>query len=116
MALDAHQVPYWGRGQRERFQKGWSGSRSRRLRGYRLYLAVDCDAGQVVTFLLARGRARDARLAALLARRRRAVLGQRLAGVVADCGFTSRPAVTPRSAQPRGRLIPGSAGPSASWR
>lgn len=31
---------------------------------------------------------------ALLARRVRRVPGQRLAGVVADCGFTSRPAVT----------------------
>src|SRR5919201_72056 len=92
-ALDAHQVPYWGRGQVDRFQKGWSGSRSRRLRGYRLYLAVDCGAGQVVTFLLLRGRARDARVAALLARRCRAVLGHRLAGVVADCGFTSRSSV-----------------------
>jgi hypothetical protein len=93
VAIDAHQVPYWGRGQLERFQKGWSGSHSRRLRGYRLYLAVDADTGQIVTFLLARGRARDARLLALLARRARAVLGRRLAGVVADCGFTSRASV-----------------------
>jgi hypothetical protein len=93
VAFDAHQVPYWGRGQLDRFQKGWSGSHSRRLRGYRLYLAVDADTGQVVTFLLARGRARDARLRALLARRVRAVLGRRLAGVVADCGFTSRASV-----------------------
>jgi hypothetical protein len=93
VAVDAHQVPYWGRGKLDAFQKGWSGSRSRRLRGYRLYLAVDCGTGQVVTFLLARGRARDARLAALLARRCRAVLGGRLAGVVADCGFTSRASV-----------------------
>jgi hypothetical protein len=93
VAVDAHQLPYWGRGRPERFQKGWSGSHSRRLRGYRLYLAVDADTGQVVTFLLARGRARDARFAALLARRCRAVLGDRLAGVVADCGFTSRRSV-----------------------
>lgn len=93
VAVDAHQVPYWGRGQVGRFQKGWSGSHSRRLRGYRLYLAVDCDTGQVVTFVLARGRTRDHRLAALLARRCRAVLGRRLAGVVADCGFTSRTSV-----------------------
>ena len=93
VAVDAHQLPYWGRGKPDRFQKGWSGSHSRRLRGYRLYLAVDCDSGQVVTFLLARGRGRDHRFAALLARRCRAVLGERLAGVVADCGFTSRASV-----------------------
>jgi hypothetical protein len=90
VAVDAHQIPYWGRGRLERFQKGWSGSHSRRLCGYRLYLAVDTDTGQVVTFLLARGRMRDARLIALLARRVRALLGRRLAGVVGDCGFTSR--------------------------
>jgi hypothetical protein len=93
VAIDAHQVPYWGRGKLGAFQKGWSGSHSRRLRGYRLYLAVDCDSGQVITFVLARGRMRDHRLAALLARRGRAVLGRRLAGVVADCGFTSRASV-----------------------
>jgi hypothetical protein len=92
-AVDAHQIPYWGRGQTRRFQKGWSGSRSRRLRGYRLYLAVDTDTGQSITVLLARGRMRDARLIALLARRLRTLLGQRLAGVVADCGFTSRASV-----------------------
>jgi hypothetical protein len=34
-AVDAHQIPSWGRGQLDRFQKGWSGSHSRRLRGYR---------------------------------------------------------------------------------
>jgi hypothetical protein len=93
VAVDAHQVPYWGRGQPDAFQKGWSGNHGRRLRGYRLFLAVDADTGQVVTFLLARGGAVDHRLLALLARRCRAVLGRRLAGVVADCGFTSRPAV-----------------------
>ena len=92
-AVDAHQVPYWGRGQLDRFQKGWSGTRSRRLRGYRLYLAVDTDTGQVITFLLARGRTRDARLIALLARHLRRLLGRRLAGLVADCGFTSRASV-----------------------
>lgn len=92
-ALDAHQVPYWGRGRLARFQKGWSGSHSRRLRGYRLYLAVDTETGQVITFALARGRMRDHRLTALLARRVRQVLGRRLAGVVADCGFTSKAAV-----------------------
>ena len=93
VAIDAHQVPYWGRGQLARFQTGWSGSHGRALRGYRLFLAVDTDTGQVVTFVLARGRAGDARLLALLARRVRAVLGRRLAGVVADCGFTSRASV-----------------------
>jgi hypothetical protein len=46
----------------------------------------------VVTFLLARGGARDARRAALLARVRQ-LLGRRLGCVVADCGFTSRPAL-----------------------
>ena len=89
-APDAHQVPYWGRGQLGRFRKGWSGTRSRRPRGYRLFLAVDTATGQVITFVLARGRTRDARMLALLARRVRAVLGRRLAGVVADCGSTGR--------------------------
>jgi hypothetical protein len=93
VALDTHQVPYWGRGKLGRFTKGWSGTHSRRLRGYRLFLAVDTDTGQVVTFVLARGRTRDAALLALLARRARRVLGRRLAGVVADCGFTSRTSV-----------------------
>jgi len=92
-AVDAHQIPYWGRGQLATFAKGWSGNHSRSLRGYRLYLAVDTDTGQVITFLLARGGTRDHRVIALLARRVRRVLGQRLAGVVADCGFTSRPAI-----------------------
>jgi hypothetical protein len=93
-AIDAHQVPYWGRGQPDRFEKGWSGNHSRRLRGYRLYLAVDTDTGQVITFVLARGRTGDADLIAALARRLRRLLGRRLAGLVADCGFTSRAAVT----------------------
>ena len=92
-AIDAHQIPYWGRGQPARFQKGWSGNHSRRLRGYRLYLAVDTDTGQVITFLLARGRSHDAEHLAVVARRLRHLLGRRLAGVVADCGFTSRAAV-----------------------
>jgi hypothetical protein len=93
VALDAHQVPYWGRHQRDRFGKGWAGNHGRRLRGYRLYLAVDTSTGQVLTFVLAPGRSRDARMAAVLARRVRHVLGRRLAGVVADCGFTSRASV-----------------------
>jgi hypothetical protein len=92
VALDAHQLPYWGRGKPERFEKGRSGSHSRRLRGYRLYLAVDADTGQVITSLLARGGAGDDRLLAVLARRVRSLLGPRLAGVVADSGFTSRAA------------------------
>ena len=93
VALDAHQVPYWGRGKRERFAKGWSGSHGRSLQGYRLYLAVDTDTGQVITYALAHGRTRDAQMSALLARRVRRLLGRRLAGAVADCGFTSRAAV-----------------------
>ena len=93
VALDSHQVPYWGRGQRERLRKGGSGQHSRVLRGYRLYLATDTATGQVVTFLLLRGDARDARYTAVLARRVRQLLGRRLAGIVADCGFTSRAAV-----------------------
>ena len=97
-AIDAHQIPYWGRGRTGRFQKGWSGSRSRRLRGYRLYLVVDTVTGQVITFLLARGRMRDARLIAPLARRLRQLLGRRLAGGVADCGFTSRASIAALSA------------------
>jgi hypothetical protein len=92
-ALDAHQLPYWGRGKADRFERGWSGSHGRRLRGYRLYLAVDADTGQVITYALTRGGTHDDRLLALLARRVRALLGRRLAGVVADCGFTSRAAV-----------------------
>jgi hypothetical protein len=92
-AIDAHQIPYWGRGKRDHFQKGWSGSHSRRLHGYRLFLAVDTETGQVITFLLARGRKRDAQLGAVLARHLRQLLARRLAGIVADCGFTSRAAV-----------------------
>jgi hypothetical protein len=93
VALDAHQVPDWGRGKLDRFRKGWSGNHSRRLRGYRLFLAVDTDTGPVITYGLTRGDTHDDRLLAVLARRLRAVLGRRLAGVVADCGFTSRAAV-----------------------
>jgi hypothetical protein len=93
VALDSHQAPYWGRGQLDRFQKGWRGTHSRRRRGYRLYLAVDTRTGQVITYLLARGRARDQRLIAPFARHLRRLLGPRLAGLVADCGFTSRAAL-----------------------
>jgi hypothetical protein len=93
VALDSHQVPYWGRGQRQRLRKGWSGQHGRLLRGYRLYLATDTATGQVITFLLLRGDARDHRYTAVLARRVRARLGRRLAGIVADSGFTSRAAV-----------------------
>ena len=63
------------------------------MRGYRLYLAVDTDTGQIITFVLLRGDARDHRYTVVLARRVRQLLGRRLAGVVADCGFTSRAAV-----------------------
>lgn len=90
VAVDTHQVPYWGRGKLSQFQKGWSGSHSRRLRGYRLLLAVDTETGQIISFALARGKVRDQRLIALLARRLRQLLGTQLAGIVADCGFTSK--------------------------
>lgn len=93
VALDSHQLPYWGRRQRARLHKGWSGAYGRCLRGYRLFLAVDTATGQVLTFVLLRGDARDHRLTAVLARHVRRLLGGRLAGVVADAGFTSRPAV-----------------------
>jgi hypothetical protein len=93
VAVDAHQIPYWGRGQRRRFRKGWAGGRSRSLRGYRLSVAVDCATGQVITFALVRGHGRDHRLLAPFARRRWALLGRRLAGIVADCGFTTRASV-----------------------
>ncbi|HEX2184782.1 MAG TPA: transposase [Chloroflexota bacterium] len=93
VALDSHQVPYWGRDQRDRLRKGWSGQHSRVLRGYRLYLATDTATGQVLTFLLLRGDARDTRYTAVLARRVRHLLGHRLAGIVADSGFTSRAAI-----------------------
>jgi hypothetical protein len=90
VAVDTHQVPYWGRGKLTQFQKGWSGNHSRRLRGYRLLLAVDTESGQIVTFALIRGKVRDQRLIAILARRLRQLLGRQLAGIVADCGFTSK--------------------------
>jgi hypothetical protein len=90
VAVDTHQIPYWGRGKLTQFQKGWSGSHSRRLRGYRVLLAVDTDTGAIITFLLVRGKTRDGRLIALLARHLRRLLGKQLAGIVADCGFTSK--------------------------
>lgn len=92
-AIDAHQLPYWGRGKLDRFQKGWAGGQGRPLRGYRLYLAVDTDTGQIITYALARGGRRDHQLLAVLTRRARALLGRRLTGVLADCGFTSRASV-----------------------
>jgi hypothetical protein len=92
-ALDAHQLPYWGRTHLDRLRKGWSGKHNRTLRGYRLYLAVDTDTGQVITFVVLRGDARDHRLTAVLARHLRHLLGRRLAGIVADSGFTSHAAV-----------------------
>jgi hypothetical protein len=58
-----------------------------------LDLAVDTSTGQISTFVLGPGRTPDARLAAVLARHVRRVLGRRLAGVVADCGFTSHRSV-----------------------
>ena len=33
VALDAHQLPYWGRTQLDRLRKGWSGKHNRTLRG-----------------------------------------------------------------------------------
>ena len=93
VALDAHQLPYWGRGQKQRLQKGWSGSHGRRLRGYRLYLAVDTETGQIITYLVARGGMTDTQVLVVLTDRVRQLVGRRLAGVVADCGFTSRAAV-----------------------
>jgi hypothetical protein len=92
-SIDSHQVPYWGRGKKARFHKGWSGNHSRALRGYRLFLAIDTATGQVMTFVLADGRTRDAELIAILARHLRRRLGRRLAGIVADCGFTSHASV-----------------------
>jgi hypothetical protein len=93
VAVDTHQIPYWGRGKLQQFQKGWSGSHSRRLRGYRVLLAVDTDTGAIITFLLVRGKTRDGRLIALVARHLRRLLGRQLAGIVADCGFTSKRSV-----------------------
>ena len=57
-------------------------------------MVTDTQTGQIVPFLLARGRTRDRPVLLLLARRARQVLGDQWAGVVADCGFTSRAAVT----------------------
>ena len=63
------------------------------MRGYRLYLAVDTTTGPISTFVLLRGDARDHRRTAVLARHLQPMLGRRLAGVVADSGFTSHAAV-----------------------
>jgi hypothetical protein len=93
VAVDTHQIPYWGRGKLSQFEKGWSGSHSRRLRGYRILLAVDTETGAIITFLLVRGKTRDGQLIALVARHLRRLLGKRLAGIVADCGFTTKRSV-----------------------
>src|SRR5579884_1989480 len=90
VAVDTQQIPYWGRGKLIQFQKGWSGSHSRRLRGYRVLLAVDTDTGAIITFVLVRGKTRDQHLIAMVARQLKRLLGARLAGIVADCGFTSK--------------------------
>jgi hypothetical protein len=103
-ALDSHHLPYWGRGQRDRLRKGWSGHHGRCWRGYRLYLAVDTATGRVLIFALLRGDARGHRRTAVLARQVRRLLGRRLAGVVADSGFTSRAAHTPGTCL--GRTVP----------
>ncbi len=39
VAIDAHQLPYWGRGQKERFEKGRRGGRARTAGGC---AATDC--------------------------------------------------------------------------
>lgn len=93
VALDTHQLPFWGRVLAARFRRGWSGARSRSLRGYRLAVAVDTHTGQVVSMLVVRGNLRDHRLLGVLARHLRTRLGRRLAGVVADSGFTTKAAV-----------------------
>jgi hypothetical protein len=56
-ALDAHRVPHRGRGKPARVATGWSGSHGRSPRGYRPALAAATDAGRVIPFPLARGRA-----------------------------------------------------------
>jgi Protein of unknown function (DUF3995) len=64
---DAYLAPLPHRtGKLQQFQQGWSGSHSRRLRGYRVLLAV--DTGAIITFVLVRGKTRDGHLIALLAR------------------------------------------------
>ncbi len=90
VSLDSHQLAYWGRRQRGRFRQGWAANHGRRLRGSRLYLAVDTATGQSITYVLGIGNAPDPAMAAVLARRVRQLLGRQLAGVVADSGFTSR--------------------------
>lgn len=97
-ALDSHQLPYWGRGQRERLEKGWSGAYGRCLRGYRLYLAVDTATGQIITFVLLRGGARDHRLTTVLARHLRA---SACAPGTAACSCSrSAPGLPPTAAAP----------------
>ena len=86
-------VPDRGRGQKERLSRGWSGSHSGALRGYRGDLAVDTDTGQIITFVLLRGNTRDYQVTGRSLAGARAPPGRCLAGVVADCGFTSHPAV-----------------------
>ena len=108
-SVDSHQIPYWGRGKKERFHRGWSGNHGRSLRGhvaraepdaprpvgYHLFLALDTDTGQVITFALADGRTRDTELIAILTCHLRRLLGRRLAGVVADCGLPATPRSRP---------------------
>lgn len=93
VALDAHQLPFWGQVLKDRFGKGWAGGRSRSLRGYRLFLATDTVTGQVITFLLVRGNVKDYRLSVTLVRHLHQLLGRQLAGVVADSGFCTKQAV-----------------------
>jgi hypothetical protein len=58
VAFDTHQVPYRGRGKLKQFQKGWSSSHSLRLCGYWIPLAIDTDAGVIITFPLVRSKIR----------------------------------------------------------
>jgi hypothetical protein len=90
VSMDAHQIAYHGRVRRDQSQEGRAGNHGRALRGYRLDLVADVQTGQIVTFRLVRGGATGAPLGPTLARHVRRVLGRRLAGVVADRGFTSR--------------------------
>lgn len=69
------------------FQKDWAGSRFRPC-GYRLPLGIETESSQSITVALAPGHRRDAGLLAVLPLRLRWLLGRRLTGLVADCGFT----------------------------